>query len=160
MCDSLQKHTGATLLHYIYYIFLNQSKEIEDQNRSKSLFDKYPLLASLKDAEFEKAALAQNMELELKRNIFDNFIQRNVDRAPNEINIKALKGSIHDNHPFPVSEKVQQELLDIEIIQDMQNKKYLKATNTLISSTATHVIPSDEINIVKYIGISLQKLTS
>ena len=143
MCDSLEKHTGASLLHYTYYIFLNQSKEIEDQNRIKSLLDKYPLLPSMKDAEFEKAALTLDMDLESKRNIFNNFIHRNVNRTVNETNFKAVKGSISDTHPFPVSEKVQQELLDIELIQDMQNKKYLKATNTLISSTATNVIPSD-----------------
>ena len=148
MCDSLQIHPSASIIHYFYYIYLDHSKEIEDQDRKKSLVSKYPILTSLKDEEFESSLLNNIGNIEKKRSIILKFLQNKLNSSLTQKYIQSQDKSITSKHVFPVSEKIQQELLDIELLQCMQEKEFSKAVNTIASSCEQKLLPSDVVTML------------
>merc|ERR1712018_977745 len=101
MCDSLQKYTHSSILHYLYYIYLDNSDEKENKKRKETLMEKYPVLATLKDIEFEKSLMSKNLELEAKRNLLKEFILKNVDRTFDHSNVKTESKPSSPKHGFP-----------------------------------------------------------
>ena len=145
MCDSLQVHKHSSILHYIYYIYLDNSSEEENKKRKETLLEKYPVLAILKDKEFENAIMCENIDLNTKRSLFNELIRSSVDRTFDQADIKPESKLTSTKYAFPVSEKVQQELLDIELLQNMQNKEYSKAVNTVLRSCEQNIFASDVV---------------
>ena len=148
MCESLQTHPSSSTLHYIYYIHLDNSKESENMERKVNLLKKYPLLSDLKDTQFEQTIFNHIEKLEEKRNILDKFIKDKIYTKYSLNHMKSENGSMSSKNTFPVSEKVQQELLDIELLQNMQEKKISMAVNTLTSSSEQKQYPSDVVTML------------
>ena len=148
MCDSLQTHPSSSMLHYIYYIYLDNSKESENMQRKANLLKKYPLLTDLKDAQFEQTVFNHTENLEERRNILDKFIKDKIYTKYVLNHLKSENESMSPKNTFPVSQKVQQELLDIELLQNMQEKKISMAVNTLTSSSEQNQYPSDVVTML------------
>ena len=148
MCDTLQANPCSSTLHYIYYVYLDNSKESDNVKRKENLLNKYPLLTDLKDTQFEQAIFNHIENLEEKRNILEKFVKDNVYTKYILNHIKSENRSISSKNTFPVSEKVQQELLDIELLENMQEKKFSKAVKTLTTSSKQSQYPSDVVTML------------
>ena len=152
MCDKLHEHSNAVVLPYLYYTYLANVQTNENTDRRKMLLEKYPFINSLRDSKFESISVSKNMELNEKRSHFCDLIQhRSVSNlSHNAQSIKKLKNEEvpSKKYAFPISEKIQRELLDIELLQYMQNAEYSRATQSLISSAEQNVVASEVVTML------------
>ena len=91
------------------------------------------------------------MELNERRSHFCDLIQHRSksDLSHSSQYTMKLENEVPSKkYAFPMSEKIQRELLDIELLQYMQNTEYSRATHSLISSAKQNVVASEVVTML------------
>ena len=145
MCDRLIQNPNAIILPYIYYIYLNNVPSQEIADRKAAILEKYPLINTLRNEEFESAITSKDGEWKVRKSKFSEFMKTYESYDNSSLRSEVSHKIFSNNNVYPVSTKVQRELLDIELLQYMQNKEYDKAITTYLESAANKLVASDVV---------------